>query len=367
MPQKPTSPLRLFITLLVLIFLTEAALMVALEYVIHEGEAPLWVAIAIDATLLTVFISLFVWWLFMRPLNAALVGEAARARAVTNAAVEGIIIIDERGVIETFNPSAERMFGYQAAEVTGKNVSMLMPEPHARKHDSYLAHYVQTGQARVIGRPREVMALRKDGSEFPIELNLIEIHIGGERCFTGIIRDVTDRKQAVAHILHLAHHDVLTDLPNRTLFYDRLRQAISIAKRERHELALLFLDLDGFKNVNDTLGHDAGDEVLKHTAARIKHCVRESDTVARIGGDEFTVMLPRIKDKADAATVADKIIAAMAADFHLRRSEQGVRIGISIGIAIYPHDAGELDALIKAADTAMYDAKREKNSYRFAS
>lgn len=367
MPSKSASPLRLFITLLALIFLTEAALMVALEHLIHQDGTPLWVAAAIDATLLTIFTSAFVWRLFMRPLNDALVGKAARARAVTDAAVEGIIIIDAHGIIETFNPAAERMFGYSTGEVIGKNVNLLMPEPHAGKHDSYLARYLRTGEGRVIGRPTELTALRKDRTEFPIELNLTEIRIGSERCFTGIIRDVTERKLADARIQHLAHYDGLTDLPNRALFYDRLRLALSLAKRNSYELALLYLDLDGFKAVNDTLGHDAGDELLKSTAARIKQLVRESDTVARIGGDEFTVILPRIPGKPEAAKVAEKIIDAMAAAFTLSTREQGVRVGVSIGIALYPADAQDMDALVKAADTAMYDAKRVKNSYRFFS
>lgn len=367
MPSEPVSPLRLFITLLALIFLTETALMVALEHLIHQESTPLWVAIAIDATLLTIFTSFFVWRLFMRPLNAALVGEAARARAVTNTAVEGIIIIDERGIIETFNPAAERMFGYSIAEVTGKNVNLLMPKSHAGRHDSYLARYIRTGEGRVIGRPTELAALRRDGTEFTIELNLTEIRVGRERCFTSIIRDVTERKLADARMQHLAHYDGLTGLPNRALFYDRLTMALSLAKRNRHEVALLFLDLDGFKAVNDTLGHDAGDELLKSVAARLRRLVRDSDTVARIGGDEFTVILPGIRGEPNAEKLAEKIIAAMATDFHLGNREQGVRVGISIGIALYPADAGDLDALIKAADTAMYDAKRVKNSYRFFS
>jgi diguanylate cyclase (GGDEF)-like protein len=162
-----------------------------------------------------------------------------------------------------------------------------------------------------------------------------------------------------------AHHDSLTGLPNRLLFNDRLNQAISLAKRDSRQFALLYLDLDKFKPVNDTLGHTAGDELLKGVGARIRHQVRESDTVARVGGDEFTVILPDIARHEEAETVAKKIIAALAAPFQLGSQKQSVDIGTSIGIAVYPADAQDTDALIKAADAAMYSAKQMGSSFRF--
>jgi diguanylate cyclase (GGDEF)-like protein/PAS domain S-box-containing protein len=358
------SPARLFVTLLLLIFCIEGVLMLVL-HLAFPIDASWWVEAMVDATLLTIFSSIFIWQLLMRPLALALRSETARAKAVMDTAAEGIITIDERGVIESFNPAAEHMVGYEASEMLGKNVSILMPAPHASAHDGYIARYLRTGEAHVIGKAREFSALRKDGTELPIELNLTEIRFEGERYFTAIIRDVAERKQAEEEIRRLAHYDGLTGLPNRRLFYDRLVQAIALAKRNRHELALLYLDLDGFKSVNDALGHDAGDELLKSVAQRIGQRLRESDTVARIGGDEFTVLLPSINSRNDTAKVAEKIISALSTSFSLSNPTQEVRIGVSIGIAIYPTDAGDMDALVKAADIAMYNAKRSKNTFHF--
>lgn len=362
-PEK-YSPVRLFATLLALIFLAEVLVMLMLDHLLPHS-VPLWLSASVDAALLTAFTAVFVWRLFVMPLSVMLRGEAARGRAVTEAAAEGIVTIDERGIMESFNPSAEKMFGYEACEAIGKNVKLLMPEPRASVHDGYIARHLRTGENRIIGRPREVMALRKDGSEFPVELNVAEIKFGRERRFTGIFRDITERKKSEEQIQRLAHYDSLTELPNRALFYDRLHQEASLAKRDHHEFALLFLDLDGFKAVNDTLGHNRGDELLKYAAVRILRAVRESDTVARLGGDEFTVILPKIGSIEDAAMVANKIIDAISANFLLHGHDQPVSVGISIGIALFPGDAQDAEALIKAADTAMYDAKKARNSFRF--
>lgn len=364
MPEQ-FSPLRLFATLLALIFCIEGMMMLALDNLLPK-DTPVWVGAIIDAAVLTVLTSLVTWNLFMRPLMFSLGSEAARARVVTESAVEGIITIDEDGIIESVNRAAERMFAYQAGELVGHNVRMLMPAPHRDAHDSYLARYIRTGEGRVIGRPQELSALRRDGSEFPIEINVTETRLGGGRRFTAILRDITARKETEAHIQRLADYDGLTELPNRMLFHDRLRQAASLARRDRHELALLYIDLDKFKAVNDTLGHAAGDELLKGVAGRIRRQMRESDTVARIGGDEFAVILPTIATREDASTVARKLIDALAAPFHLSGQKREVCIGSSIGIAIFPAHAQEMDTLVKAADAAMYSAKQAGNSFRFA-
>jgi len=367
MPEQ-FSPVRLFITLVVIIFVTEVTVMALLPILIPHRIHPLAEAI-IDAAALTIIASAFLWRLFVRPLRFALKSESAQAAAVMDAATEGIVTIDERGIIRSFNRAAENMFGYTVKQAIGANVSMLMPQPHAREHDTYLANYLRTGQAKVIGRTRELTALRKDGTVFPIELTVTDLKLGGDRSFTGMIRDITERKLAEKQIRHLAHHDPLTGLPNRMLFYDRLQQVMSLARRERHELALLYLDLDRFKAVNDTWGHDAGDKLLKAAAARIRQLVRESDTVARIGGDEFTVIFTKIASREDAAKAARKINEALSTPFQLHLTGQGARqevsIGCSIGIAVYPGDAQDIDGLIKAADTAMYEAKQMHNAFRF--
>ena len=364
---KPTSPAQLIATLLSLIFLTELAMM----FVLDDWLQPFlsltpWQVAVIDAGVLTALTSLFVWRLFMQPLSNALAAEVVLAHAVTDAAAEGIIVIDAHGAIESFNSSAEAMFGYRADEVIGQNIKMLMPAAQAALHDKHIENYVRTGKARVIGRPREEVALRKDGSEFPISLNVRQIVAGDTRRFAGIFRDITEQKKADARIERLAHYDSLTGIPKRVLFYDRLAQSVILSRRDGRRAALLYLDLDRFKPINDTLGHDAGDDLLKAVAERVCGAVRDSDTVARLGGDEFAVILPEIRERNDAALVAEKIVAAFSAPFHLDGGYPDVSLGVSIGIAIYPDNAAASDALVLAADGAMYAAKKHGNSYRFS-
>ena len=181
----------------------------------------------------------------------------------------------------------------------------------------------------------------------------------------GCARDITERKASEAFVQHLAHHDVLTDLPNRSLLTDRLRQALAQVRRDRGKLAVLFLDLDRLKPVNDTLGHDIGDQLLKATANRLREIVtRESDTVARLGGDEFVILLQRVNKESDAAAVAEKILRALSQPFSINR--HAVSISASIGVAIYPQHGDEADTLLKNADAAMYRAKHGgRNGYCF--
>jgi diguanylate cyclase (GGDEF)-like protein len=172
---------------------------------------------------------------------------------------------------------------------------------------------------------------------------------------------LTRLKQTNEQVTHLAHHDGLTGLPNRTLFYDRLNQAIARAKRDKESVAVLFLDLDGFKKINDTLGHASGDVLLIEAAKRIQSCVRESDTVARMGGDEFTAILCNVGNGKE--IVAQKILDTIRQPFML--ADQSCSVGVSIGIAIYPDSGGNAEDLVKVADTAMYLAKDSgKNCYR---
>ena len=184
-------------------------------------------------------------------------------------------------------------------------------------------------------------------------------NITARKRFEQELRESAEKLRVLADsIQHVAHHDSLTGLPNRLLFNDRLDQAFRLVKRDSGRIALLFLDLNKFKPVNDVLGHAAGDELLKHVARRIRAQVRDSDTVARIGGDEFTVILHAVDGREDAQAVAAKIAAALAAPFQIGALKHGVDIGTSIGIAVYPDDALTADALVKAADADMYRAKR---------
>jgi len=237
--------------------------------------------------------------------------RAQRLEGVLDTVVDAILTIDPKGTVQTLNPATLRMFGYEKSEIIGHNVKMLMPPQYSDHHDQYLSHYMTTGESGVIGKTRELEGQRKDGSRFPLELAVTEMRQGNHRLFTGIVRDITERKKAREKIEHLAHHDPLTGLPNRNLFNDRMEHAIYRAQRSGTTLALMFVDLDKFKPVNDELGHEAGDAVLKAVAERMAGCVRTSDTVARVGGDEFVAILENLDDAQSAAGVARKIIDAL--------------------------------------------------------
>lgn len=291
----------------------------------------------------------------------------SQLQAIIHNAMDGIITINEAGEILGFNPAAEQIFGYAQQEVLNKNLKMLMPEPTRSEHDAYLNRYKQTGEVRIIGVcGREVIATRKNGEQFPMELSISEMILGGQRYFVGIVRDITERKRAEEKIEHLAHYDYLTDLPNRALFVDSLVHCLAMAKRNSFKTAVLFLDLDGFKKVNDTQGHDVGDLLLRAVSKRLKATIRASDTVARVGGDEFIFVLNEVGSDENAALMANKIIAALSEPFELKGRQ--CHIGGSIGISIYPDASTDTETLIKQADNAMYLAKQSgKNTYRFYS
>jgi len=253
-------------------------------------------------------------------------------------------------------------FGLAVEDIIGKHVREVFGEEVYREIEG---HFVQALQGHPVTYQRTHKV--KNGESRYLEIKLLP-RIGDQGkvldCFS-VTNDITEHKLVEERIQRVAHHDSLTGLPNRLLFNDRLNQAISLAKRDSRQFALLYLDLDKFKPVNDTLGHTAGDELLKGVARRIRHQLRESDTVARVGGDEFTVILPDIARREEAETVAQKIIAALATPFQLGSQKQSVDIGTSIGIAVYPADARDADALVKAADAAMYSAKQVGSSFRF--
>jgi diguanylate cyclase (GGDEF)-like protein len=210
--------------------------------------------------------------------------------------------------------------------------------------------------------------IKKNGEYIDILLSAVAEHDGQEAIMRSlaVVIDVTERKRAEREIQKLAYYDTLTGLPNRTLFFDRLSQAIAQAKREHRNVGVLFLDLDRFKSINDTLGHQAGDMLLKYVARRLRGCVRESDTVARLGGDEFVVVLPGVHSEQDLTHSAKKILDALSRP--VRLGEKKFFTTASIGISIFPLDADSVDALLRNADIAMYAAKeRGKNTYQFYS
>lgn len=185
--------------------------------------------------------------------------RADSLRAILENVIDGIITISEKGLIKSFNTSAERLFGYTASEVIGKNIKMLMPDPYHSEHDSYLENYISTGKGKILGiGPREVEAKCKDGSITPIDLATSEAIIDGKRSFIGIVRDITERKESAERLRRLATSDFLTGLANRSLFNEKLHHAINMAKRNNTEVSVFYIDLDQFKLINDSLGHSVG-------------------------------------------------------------------------------------------------------------
>ena len=299
-----------------------------------------------------------------RRTSASLHDSEERIRALLNNVDEGIVSIAANGNIELFNPGAERIFGYGNAEVLGQNISMLMPEPQRSAHDKYIEHYLLTGEAQIIGKGREVTALRKNGEIFPMDLRVSEFALAGRRQFIGIMRDITERKATEAKITHLANHDGLTNLPNRNLVQDRIQQTIAWAQRSGHQFAVMFIDLDKFKFINDSLGHDTGDVLLQTVAQRLTASLRMGDTVGRQGGDEFIVLLASLSVPEDAALVAQKILNSVAGPYLINGHE--LHTSASVGIAVYPQDGDNVEMLLKNSDTAMYHAKDAgRGNYQF--
>lgn len=277
-----------------------------------------------------------------------------RLRRILDTVADGIITVGTDGRIETFNPAAERIFGFQAREVLGQPVTILVPESvHGNEE---IASYIENKGTQILGKARELEGRRKDGTTFPMELTAAELKEERGRVLAGVVRDITERKKAEEEIKRLALHDALTGLPNRNMFNDRLERAIGRAKRLHRQVGLMFIDLDKFKPVNDNLGHDAGDFVLKGVAERLRAHLRTTDTIARVGGDEFVVILENLDDWHAAGGVAQKLIESLAEPFDWRGTP--CDLGASIGIAVYPRDAETPADLIRCADDAMYRVKQ---------
>tara|TARA_R110002051_G_C8766001_1_gene502615 strand:+ start:4929 stop:8222 length:3294 start_codon:yes stop_codon:yes gene_type:complete len=286
--------------------------------------------------------------------------QSKQMQAIVDNMLDGVISLDARGIVQTFNLAAEHIFGYSSEEMVGRNVNLLMSSPHREQHDTYLANYVGTGIGNVIGRNRELEGLHKDGTVFPIELGLAEVQKLGEISFIGIVRDITQRKKGEDEIRQLAFYDALTGLPNRRLLLDRLQRVIANCARQRRYAALLFLDMDNFKNLNDSAGHNKGDLLLCHIARRLVHCVREGDTVSRLGGDEFVVVFEDLSSDEQVAAnqaevAAEKITAELRRGFDL----DGLvyNSSASIGVTMFNDARCSLEDLLKQADLAMYKAK----------
>ncbi|KWR75154.1 MAG: diguanylate cyclase [Burkholderiaceae bacterium] len=284
------------------------------------------------------------------------------ADRVFESTLDGVMVTDLNGVIEQVNPAFTQLTGYTLDEVIGRTPRMLSS---GRQGPSF--YQEMWSQLRAQGHWKgEIWNRRKNGELYLEHLSVSSICNQAGECthYAAIFSDITHRRIAEERLNHLAMHDPLTDLPNRTLFSERLKQAIIRARRASRRVAVLFLDLDRFKMINDTMGHGTGDDALRVIAMRLKHAVRESDTVARLGGDEFTIVVEEIEDIRHVAHIAQVLLDVVGQP--IDAAGRSVFVTPSIGISIYPDDGTDQQQLLMQADRAMYEAKQEgKNTFRF--
>lgn len=277
-------------------------------------------------------------------------------------ASEGVIITDPDTHILSVNKAFTDVTGYTADEVIGKTTNILSSHEHGLAFYEHLwCDLREHGQWS-----GEITNRRRDGNTYLEYLAITAVHdeYGEVSHYVGIFTDISRAAKGEEWLYRLAHYDALTQLPNRLLFEDRLNHALAQARRNRLQVATMFLDLDGFKKVNDELGHQVGDQLLIQVAERIKDCLRESDTVGRFGGDEFTVVLSEIEEVSGVDGVANKIIEQVARPYDIEGHK--VQVTTSVGISLYPQHGHSIEVLIKLADTAMYRAKREgKNRFKY--
>jgi diguanylate cyclase (GGDEF)-like protein/PAS domain S-box-containing protein len=292
----------------------------------------------------------------------ALEASEARFRVLTESSLDLISVVDERGAILYQSPALRHLLGFEPSDTLGRNVAELVHPDDVEQAAAAFRRIIETRQS---SEPVEFRLRHRDGMWRTFESLgtncLANPHIHGV-VFNS--RDVTDRKVIQQRIQHLAYHDNLTGLPNRSLLQDRLAHSIARAERTNRKVAVLFIDLDNFKNINDTLGHDVGDELLRQVSRRLSDCVRLEDTIARQGGDEFIVLLDALDDSRGASVVAQKVLNSLRQPFLLGGTEQ--HVSGSVGIALFPEDGRDPQTLMKNADTAMFHGKGlGKNTYQY--
>ncbi len=325
---------------------------------IHQGIISLWVFIGV---LMLIALIVHIMQSERIAFEEALIASETKLRAVIDGALDAIVSINAAGEIVEFNPAAERIFAYQRDEVIGKSLSEVMIPPSSREaHRKGHQQFTATGKNRLFNQRIELVAMRSDGTEFPVELTLTSVESEDAPLVTGFIRDITVQKNAEDEINKLAFYEPLTGLPNRRLFLDRLNQAFAHSAREKNCGAILFIDLDNFKALNDTRGHAVGDKLLIQVSERIKAQLREYDTVSRLGGDEFVILLQNLNNKPDIALlfareIAEMLLHTIRLPYILNDVEH--HTSSSIGVCMFSGFEITQDELLKRADAAMYQAK----------
>lgn len=327
-----------------------------------------------------------------------------RERTIRENIIDGVLTLDARGMILSCNKACKKIFGYQNHELLNQSAHILMPDAIINEGKDNQGRQLERWENHMIGVGREVVGKRCDGSEFPAEMDISKITLDGEPVYIAVIRDITEKKEteiqlqqfnqelerrvmertmelantneklrheinerikAEYELIHLANHDSLTGLPNRVMFNEHLEIMLHAAERHNRIFALFFMDLDGFKAVNDSHGHEIGDRLLVEIAKRLRKCVRKEDIVARMGGDEFTVLLSELQQIEDVHVVAQKLIEAVRKP--VRIGDHLCQVSVSIGISLFPKNATDADSLLRLADDAMYASKADvKNTYCFA-
>ncbi len=300
-------------------------------------------------------------------MEEALFVEKERAQVTLNSIGDAVICTDIRGNITFLNLIAEKMTGWSCHGATGKPMAEVFRILDAANRETIPNPMeIAVGENRTAHLPPNCILIRRDGFEIPIEDCVSPIHdrVGHATGAVIVFRDVSETRTMALQMAHSAEHDFLTGLPNRMLLNDRVRQAITLAPRHMKKVAVLFLDLDGFKHINDSLGHPIGDKLLQSVAKRLVDCVRGSDTVSRQGGDEFVVLLSEVEQAENAAISAKRLLQAVAAAHSI--DQHDLHVTTSIGVSVYPDDGLDAETLIKNADTAMYQAKENgRQSYQF--
>ncbi len=297
----------------------------------------------------------------------ALFEEKERAQVTLNSIGDAVICTDVCGCVTYLNAFAESMTGWALGEAVGRPFEDVLLIADAATHER-VPNPITLAilENRTVGLTSNCVLIRRNGTEVAVEDSVAPIHDRRGHVIGAVmvLRDVSIARALSLKLVHLAQHDSLTDLPNRGVLEDRLAQALALARRHQQRLALLFVDLDHFKNINDFFGHAVGDGLLRSVAERLLACVRSSDTVSRLGGDEFLILLSEVACPADAAIIAEKILLALSLPHRVDRRD--LNLSASVGIVTYPDDGMEAQTLLKHADLAMYGAKDTgRNTYRF--
>lgn len=302
-----------------------------------------------------------------KTMEAALFEEKERAQVTLNCIGDAVACTDISGNITFLNIVAEKMTGWSCLEAVGRPMAdVIRILDTASREDIPNPMQMAVGQNRAMHLPLNALLIRRDGFEIPIEDSVAPIHDRQGQAIGAVMvfRDVSAARAMALQMAHSAQHDFLTGLPNRMLLNDRISHAIALAPRHKNKVAVLFLDLDGFKHINDSLGHPTGDKLLQSIAKRLAYCVRSADTISRQGGDEFVVLLSEVELSEDAAITARRMLRAVA-DAHTIDQHE-LHVTTSIGVSVYPDDGLDAETLIKNADTAMYQAKENgRQSYQF--